>query len=97
MQTSKRRLWSFLLLALVLVLTCMPVLASEPGPDESKLVDCPDCAAAGVVLSEDLEAVPCETCGGLGQIPSPSRFYKTLWSLIPPHIAIEMPHNTSQV
>ncbi len=97
MQTSKRRLWSFLLLALVLVLTCMPVLASEPGPDESKLIDCPDCAAAGVVLSEDLEAVPCETCGGLGQIPSPSRFYNTFWALIHPIIAIALALITKEV
>ena len=97
MQTSKRRLCLLLLLALTLVLTCMPVLAAESTAEEDKLIDCPDCGATGVVLSDGLEAVPCDTCGGSGQIQSPSRFYNTFWALIPPIIAIGLALITKEV
>ncbi|MCF2662629.1 Na+/H+ antiporter NhaC family protein [Pseudoflavonifractor phocaeensis] len=61
------------------------------------MIECPDCGAVGVVLSEDCEAVPCGTCEGTGYIQSPSQFYNTAMSLLPPVIAIALALITKEV
>ena len=91
------------LLAVVLLLcAAMTVPAMAAGEDltevaGTKYIECPDCGTSGVVLSEDLEAVPCETCEGVGYVESPSGFYNTFWSLIPPIIAIALALITKEV
>ncbi|WP_295762227.1 Na+/H+ antiporter NhaC family protein [uncultured Oscillibacter sp.] len=104
MRTLRRR---FLPLMAVVFLLCavmtVPALAAGEDPTElagTKYIECPDCGASGVVLSEDLEAVPCETCadsGYVGYVESPSPFYNTFWSLIPPIIAIALALITKEV
>ena len=91
MRTFQRR---FLPLLAVVLLLCaamtVPALAAGEDLTEvagTKYVECPDCGTAGIVLSEDLEAVTCETCEGVGYVESPSGFYNTFWSLLPPIIA----------
>ena len=101
MRTLRRR---FLPLLAVLMLLCaamtVPVLAAGEDLTEvagTKYIECPDCGASGVVLSEDLEAVTCESCEGVGYVESPSHFYNSFWSLLPPIIAIALALITKEV
>nr|WP_325257759.1 Na+/H+ antiporter NhaC family protein [uncultured Oscillibacter sp.] len=101
MRTFQRR---FLPLLAVVLLLCaamtVPALAAGEDLTEvagTKYVECPDCGTAGIVLSEDLEAVTCETCEGVGYVESPSGFYNTFWSLLPPIIAIALALITKEV
>ena len=91
-----------LLVMLVFALTATAFAASEDPTELSgtKYIECPDCGTLGVVLSEDGEAIPCETCadsGYAGYITSPSRFYNTVWSLLPPVVAIALALITKEV
>ena len=72
MRNLRRR---FLPLLAVMLLLCaamtVPALAAGEDLTEAvgtKYIECPDCGTSGVVLSEDLEAVTCETCEGVGYI-----------------------------
>ena len=101
MRNLRRR---FLPLLAVMLLLCaamtVPALAAGEDLTETvgtKYIECPDCGTSGVVLSEDLEAVTCETCEGVGYIESSSGFYNTFWSLIPPIIAIALALITKEV
>ena len=101
MKNLKRR---FLPLLAVMLLLCaamtVPALASGEDLTEAagtKYIECPDCGTAGVVLSEDLEAVTCEACEGVGYVNSPSSFYNTFWALLPPIIAIALALITKEV
>ena len=101
MKTFRRR---FLPLLAVVMLLCaaMTVPALAAGEDltdvaGTKYIECPDCGASSIVLSEDGEAVTCETCEGVGYVESPSRFYNTFWSLLPPIIAIALALITKEV
>ncbi|MBQ9692307.1 MAG: Na+/H+ antiporter NhaC family protein [Clostridia bacterium] len=62
-------------------------------------VDCGDCGALGYVLCDcggvsECEACAgaktyaCETCGATGSVTADSALYSTVWSLIPPVVAI---------
>ena len=101
MKNLKRR---FLPLLAVMLLLCaamtVPALASGEDLTEAagtKYIECPDCGTAGVVLSEDLEAVTCEACEGVGYVNSPSSFYNTFWARLPPIIAIALALITKEV
>ncbi|WP_325200270.1 Na+/H+ antiporter NhaC family protein [Oscillibacter sp.] len=104
MKNLKKR---FLPLLAVMLLLCaamtVPALAAGEDPTElagTKYIECPDCGTSGVVLSDEGEAVPCETCadsGYVGYVESPSPFYNTFWSLIPPIIAIALALITKEV
>ena len=101
MKNLRRRLLPLLTVVLLLC-AAMTVPAMAAGEDlteaaGTKYIECPDCGAAGVVLSEDLEAVTCEACEGTGYVESPSSFYNTFWSLIPPIIAIALALITKEV
>jgi len=93
------------MLAIVLLLcSAMTVTAfAADDPTElsgTKYVECPDCGTLGIVLSEDGEAVPCETCADseyVGYIVSPSRIFNTAWALLPPVIAIALALITKEV
>ena len=101
MKNLRRR---FLPLLAVMLLLCaaMTVPALAAGEDLTDIagtqyIECPDCGTSGVVLSEDLEAVTCETCEGVGYVNSPSNFYNSFWSLLPPIIAIALALITKEV
>ena len=100
-----RRNWamrSIVLVMLLLTMACTAFAASE-DPTElagTKYIECPDCGTLGIVLSEDGEAVPCGACadsGYVGYIQSPSKFYNTPVSLLPPIIAIALALITKEV
>ena len=101
MKNLRRR---FLPLLAVMLLLCaamtVPALAAGEDLTEvagTKYIECGDCGAAGVVLSEDLEAAACGSCGGVGYVESPSGFYNSFWSLLPPIIAIALALITKEV
>ncbi len=103
MKTRRTRLGLLALLVLLLLALTTTAFAAPEDPTDltgTKYVECPDCGALGVVLSDDGQAVPCETCadsGYVGYIQSPSRFFNTIWSLLPPIIAIALALITKEV
>ena len=100
-----RRTWVMRTAVLVMMLLAMVTTAFAAAEDPTELtgtkyIECPDCGTLGVVLSEDGQAVPCDTCadsGYVGYITSPSSFYNTALSLLPPVIAIALALITKEV
>lgn len=98
-----RRNWAMRAAVLVLLLLSMAVTAFAEDPTEltgTKYIECPDCSTLGVVLSDEGEAVPCGACadsGYVGYIISPSSFFNTPMSLLPPVIAIALALITKEV
>ena len=85
---------------LLMVMTATAFAASPMEEPGSKYIECPDCGALGVVLSDEGVAVPCETCADseyVGYIQSPSSFYNTAFALLPPVIAIALALITKEV
>ncbi len=103
MRTRRDRLGLIALLVLMVFALTTTAFAASDDPTEltgTKYIECPDCGALGVVLSDEGAAVPCETCadsGYVGYIQSPSRYFNTPWSLLPPVIAIALALITKEV
>lgn len=100
MRTRRNRLGLIaLMIMLIFALTTTGFAASADPTEETgtKMIECPDCGALGVVLSDGGEGVACESCGGSGYIHSPSRYYNTPWALLPPIIAIALALITKEV
>ena len=108
MKTLKRRLLPLLTVVLLLC-TALTVTAFAADPTEepgTKMIECPDCGGSGACmdcygLDEACESCggenACASCGGSGYVESPSRFYNTLWALLPPVIAIALALITKEV
>ena len=99
MKHLKRHLLPLMALMLVLcsVMT-VTVFAEDPTEENgTKMIECPECGTMGVVLTDEGTAAPCESCGGSGYMESPSRFFNTAWSLLPPVIAILLALLTKEV
>jgi len=100
MKRTKRRLLPLLAVLLVLcsAMTVTAFAADDPTEETgTKMIECSDCGAVGVVLTDEGTAVPCETCGGTGYVESSSHFFNTFWSLLPPIIAIALALITKEV
>ncbi len=103
MRTRRNRLGLMALLVMMVFALTTTAFAASEDPTEltgTKYVECPDCGTLGVVLSDDGEAVPCETCadsGYAGYVQSSSRYFNTPWSLLPPIIAIALALITKEV
>ena len=101
----KRRSAGLRTVILAMMLLAMVCTAFAAGGDPTELtgtkyIECPDCGTMGVVLSDEGQAVPCETCadsGYVGYIQSPSEFFNTPMSLLPPVIAIALALITKEV
>ena len=96
-----RKNWAVRAAVLVMMLLAMVTTCLAAGdPTEAtgtKMIECPDCGAVGVVLSDDCQAVPCGACGGSGYVQSPSSFFNSPMSLLPPVIAIALALITKEV
>ncbi|MEY8318683.1 Na+/H+ antiporter NhaC family protein [Oscillospiraceae bacterium 50-58] len=96
-----RRTFGLRTVVLVMMLLAMMTTAFAAGdPTDAtgtKMIECPDCGAVGVVLSDEAQAVTCETCGGTGYVQSPSSFFNTPMALLPPVIAIALALITKEV
>ena len=82
----------------VAILVAAGICTAVFGPS-SEMVDCPDCGAVGHVICEcgvtegcelclGYGIVNCQTCTASGQVKADSNLYATIWSLVPPIIAI---------
>ena len=100
MRNMKRRLLPLLAVVLLLcsAMTVTAFAADDPTEETgTKMIECSDCGAAGIVLTDEGTAAVCETCGGTGYVESSSRFFNTFWSLLPPIIAIALALITKEV
>ena len=100
MRNLKRRLLPLLAVMLLLcsAMTVTAFAADDPTEESgTKMIECTDCGAVGIVLADEGTAAECETCGGTGYVESPSQFYNTFWSLLPPIIAIALALITKEV
>ena len=103
MRKTNRRLIQGAAILLLLFSLVTTAFAAGEDPTEfngTKYIECPDCATMGVVLSDEGEAVPCETCAEseyAGYITSSSGFFNTPLSLLPPVIAIGLALLTKEV
>ena len=107
---NARRAWPMRLILVVMMVLAMTTAAwaaadptEEPG---TTMIECPDCGTVGICMScygldENCEVCGgtfvCATCGGEGYIQSPSHFYNTPLSLLPPVIAIALALLTKEV
>ena len=109
MRKNLRRLLPLLALV-VLLATAMSVTAFAAGdPTEeagTKMIECPDCGGSTACMEcygLDPECAACggsnvcATCGGTGYVESPSHFFNTALSLLPPVIAIALALITKEV
>ena len=100
MKNLRRRVVPLLALLVLLcgVMTVNAFAADDPTEEiGTKMIECPDCGAVGVVLTNEGTAAACESCGGTGYVESSSRFFNTFWSLLPPIIAIALALITKEV
>ena len=87
-------------LILVSVMSFMS-FASDGNEKAAVMIDCSTCEGAGVtatcgaceganIACADCSEVAntCADCSGTGKVEAPSKFYSTLWSLLPPVITI---------
>ena len=91
MKNLRRRVVPLLALLVLLcgVMTVNAFAADDPTEEiGTKMIECPDCGAVGVVLTDEGTAAACDSCGGTGYVESSSRFFNTFWSLLPPIVAI---------
>ena len=104
-----RRLLPLLAAVLVLGMALAVTAHAEGDPTEepgSKWVECADCGGTGLCMTCYGHDTECEDCGGSGECPScegtgyvesPSHFYNTVWSLLPPIITIALALITKEV
>ena len=100
MKNLRRRLLPLLAVVLLLcsAMTVTAFAADDPTEETgTKMIECSDCGAAGIVLTDEGTVAECESCGGTGYVESPSRFFNTFWSLLPPIIAIALALITKEV
>ena len=96
-----------MMLVLLVMLSATAFAAGDPTEEPgTRMIECPDCGTVGACmecygLDPACEACGgtnvCATCGGTGYVTSPSRFFNTAWSLLPPVIAIALALITKEV
>ena len=105
-----RRSWpvrAIVLFMMVLALATTAFAAGDPTEETgTKMISCPDCGGSTACmvcygLDAECEACGgeniCATCEGTGYIQSPSNFYNSALSLLPPVIAIALALITKEV
>ena len=106
-----KKVVSILAIALILV-SVMSFLyfASDGTNDAVKIIDCSTCEGSGVtavceaceganILCADCNEATnvCADCEGTGKVEAPTKFYSSIWSLLPPIIAIALALITKEV
>ena len=106
-----KKVVSILAIALILVsVMSFMTFASDGTADAVKMIDCSTCEGSGVtatceaceganvVCADCSEATNvCADCEGSGKVEAPTRFYSSIWSLLPPIIAIALALITKEV
>lgn len=103
---------SFAIAISVLLIASMAIFAFASDGEASaiKMIDCSSCEGSGFVAvcgnceGTNIECADCSAannicgdCDGSGQVEAPSRFYSSIWSLLPPVIAIALALITKEV
>jgi Na+/H+ antiporter NhaC len=101
-QMRARRSWPVRVILIVMMVLALATtaFATSGDPTEAtgtKMVECSDCGGIGAVLTDEGAAIVCELCMGTGYTQSPSHFYNTPFSLLPPVIAIALALITKEV
>ena len=108
MRNLRRRFLPLLAVVMILFST-MTVTAFAADPTEetgTKMIECADCGASGLCMTcyghdqacEDCGGTMlCASCGGTGYVESSSKYFNTIWSLLPPVIAIALALITKEV
>lgn len=105
------RLISIFAVALILVsVMSFMSFASDGNENVAVMIDCSTCEGAGItatcgacegtsIACADCSEVAnvCADCAGTGKVEAPTRFYSSLWSLLPPVIAIALALITKEV
>ncbi len=96
----------------VLLIASMAIFAfaSDGNGAAAKMIDCSSCEGSGfLAVCENCEGTnlacadcstptnACGDCEGSGKVEAPTRFYSSLWSLLPPVIAIGLALITKEV
>jgi len=108
MRNLRRRFLPLLAVVMILFST-MTVTAFAADPTEetgTKMIECADCGTEGLCMTCYGHDEACEDCGGTmlcascegtGYVESSSKFFNTIWSLLPPIIAIALALLTKEV
>ncbi len=107
------KLISIFAIALVLVsMMSFMAFASDGNSKAPVTVDCGTCGGSGFssyceecentntyceACVGDAEKNTCADCGGTGSVEAPTKFYSTIWALLPPVIAIALALITKEV
>ena len=107
---TRRQSWPVRILVVLMMIVALATTAfAAADPTEetgTKMIECPDCGGSTACmecygLDPDCESCHgtnvCATCGGTGYIESPSHFFNTAVSLLPPVIAIALALITKEV
>ncbi len=104
---------TILVLAISIIMVMCSVFFASASDGEAKavaMIECSSCEGSGVasvcdsceganIICSDCKNVTnvCSDCGGSGEVEAPTRFYSSLWSLLPPVIAIALALITKEV
>lgn len=107
---SSKTLVALAISVLLVVGMAVFAFASDGEAATAKMIDCSSCEGAGYVSAcENCEgtnivcadcstvANACGDCSGSGQVEAPTKFYSSIWSLLPPVIAIALALITKEV
>ena len=108
MKNLKRRLLPLLAMVFLLCSTLsVTALANDPTEETgTKMIECADCGTDGMCMTCYGHDDACEDCGGTflcascegtGYVESPTPYFNTIWSLLPPIIAIALALITKEV
>ena len=110
MRNHSRRLLPLLAVIFMVVAmlstTAFAVIDDPTEESGTTMIECSDCGVTGLCMTCYGHDEACEDCGGTtlcascngdGYVQSPSNFYNSIWSLLPPIIAIALALITKEV
>ncbi len=109
-KTSMKTVVAIAVAILLVMCTIVFAFASDGESVAAKMIDCSKCEGVGVlsvcescegtdIICADCSAAAnvCGECGGTGKVEAPTKFYSSMWSLLPPIIAIVLALITKEV
>ena len=103
MRNHSRRLLPLLAVIFMVVAmlstTAFAVIDDPTEESGTTMIECSDCGVTGLCMTCYGHDEACEDCGGTtlcascngdGYVQSPSNFFNSIWSLLPPIIAIAL-------
>ena len=100
---------TFAILLVLISLMSVMAFAGNGTANKTKMIDCSTCEGSGVAVTcstcegsnitcADCDGTnKCADCDGTGMVEAPTRFYSSVWALLPPIIAIALALITKEV